>query len=66
MARLIAADFAAVGVEVTASVAINDGQPNYRGEVTEALASQPDVLVLDEPVSALDVAIQAQLLNLFR
>ncbi|PRY72175.1 ABC transporter substrate-binding protein [Marivita geojedonensis] len=46
MARLIAADFAAVGVEVTASVAINDGQPSYRGEVTEALASQPEALYL--------------------
>lgn len=46
MARLIAADFAAVGVEVTASVAINDGQPSYRGEVTEALASRPEALYL--------------------
>lgn len=46
MARLIAADFAAVGVEVTASVAINDGQPSYRAEVTEALTSQPDALYL--------------------
>ncbi len=46
MARLIAADFAAVGVEVTASVAINDGQPSYRAEVTEALASQPEALYL--------------------
>ncbi|MEM6634726.1 MAG: ABC transporter substrate-binding protein [Pseudomonadota bacterium] len=46
MARLVAADFAAVGVEVTASVAINDGQPSYRGEVTEALTSQPEALYL--------------------
>lgn len=46
MARLIAADFAAVGVDVTASVAINDGQPSYRGEVTEALATQPEALYL--------------------
>jgi branched-chain amino acid transport system substrate-binding protein len=46
MARLIAADFAAVGVEVTSSVAINDGQPSYRAEVTEALASQPEALYL--------------------
>ncbi|NNE79468.1 MAG: ABC transporter substrate-binding protein [Silicimonas sp.] len=46
MARLIAADFAAVGVEVTASVAVNDGQPSYRAEVTEALASQPESLYL--------------------
>jgi len=46
MARLIAADFAAVGVEVTASVAINDAQPSYRAEVTQALASQPEALYL--------------------
>lgn len=46
MARLIAADFAAVGVDVTASVAINDGQPSYRAEVTEVLGSQPDALYL--------------------
>lgn len=46
MARLIAADFAAVGVEVTTSVAVNDGQPSYRAEVTEALTSQPEALYL--------------------
>lgn len=46
MAKLIAADFAAAGVEVTASVAINDAQPSYRAEVTEALGSQPEALYL--------------------
>lgn len=46
MARLIAADFAAVGVEVTTSIAINDGQPSYRAEVTEALTSKPEALYL--------------------
>ena len=46
MARLIAADFAAVGVEVTATVAINDGQPSYRAEVAEALGGQPEALYL--------------------
>ncbi|WP_420338824.1 ABC transporter substrate-binding protein [Roseibium sp.] len=46
MSRLIAADFAAAGVEVTANVAINDAQPSYRAEVTEALTSQPDALYL--------------------
>lgn len=43
---LIAADFADLGIEVTAAVAINDGQPSYRAEVTEALASAPDALYL--------------------
>ncbi|MEL7461417.1 MAG: ABC transporter substrate-binding protein [Pseudomonadota bacterium] len=46
MARLVAADMAAMGVDVTASVAINDAQPSYRGEVTEALATQPEALYL--------------------
>ena len=46
MARLIAADFAAVGVEVTSSVAVNDGQPSYRAEVAEALSGQPEALYL--------------------
>lgn len=46
MDRLIATDFEAAGVAVTARVAINDAQPSYRAEVTEALGSQPDALYL--------------------
>lgn len=46
MARLVAADFEALGIEVTASVAINDAQPSYRAEVTEALGTTPDALYL--------------------
>ena len=44
--KLVAADLARIGVEVKASVAINDGQPSYRAEVTEALKTQPEALYL--------------------
>ena len=43
---LVAKDLEALGIEVTASIAINDAQASYRAEVTEALKGNPQAIYM--------------------
>ena len=46
MGRLVAGNLKKLGINVTTSIAINDGQASYQAEVAKGVSTKPDVIYL--------------------